>query len=569
MVSTGAAHLSVRQSAEGRYTASIDVNGQVALYRGEVLLGSATVDPVPQGQWRTLRLSVIEDIVRVSVDGVEVIALWDAQPLAAGAVSFAASDLGESVLLVDDAEIWVPLTDLPLPDEPELGLLFSDNFDAGDLSAWTLGAGWLLSPQETGQALQITNSAEAAVLNLDSYFNAAAQAQFLFNAGTVQITVRESETGRFTAALSIDGQVSLYRADELLGSASVDSWVPDGWHTLRLSAMEDVLRVSVDGTEVIAVQNPEPLATGSVSFAGSDLGESVLLVDNFELWVPLDEMPTETLVEEPELAVFFRDNFDETAVRPWLPNDWRIDFSNASLAIVTQGQSPVRFIDSSLNSVVVEAVFQISGGSVKLAVRESETGAYSAVFSPNGQVILYRGEEMLELVTTPPSDVWTWHRLRLSAIENTLRVTLDGNEIIALVDAEALPAGTVSISGAFSETGPSRILRVDEVSIKIPVADVASFPPPTSLPLDVANLPGGGDLAISESQSQMGTLDFSSDQVQSLSVNSSMVGKIAYTTWFVSGSNNPREDIHIVDATGYEGVKAECVKGLQQLQKKD
>jgi Tol biopolymer transport system component len=490
LLNVGSAHLSARQSVEGSYTASIDVNGQVALYRGEVLLGSATVDLVPVGQWRTVRLSAIEDVVRVSVDGVEVIALRDAQPLPAGVVSFAASDLGESVLLVDDAEIWVPLTDLPLPEEPELGLLFSDNFDNSDLSAWTLGANWALAPSEDGQALEITNSAEAAVLNLDSYFNVAAQAQFLFNTGSVRLTLRESEAGRYAAVLSIDGQVSLYRADELLVSAPVDSWLPDGWHTLRFSTMEDVLRVSVDGVEVIAVQNPEPLAAGSVSFVGSDLGESTLLVDNFELWVPLSEL---SVVPEPPLAVLFSDGFDTSSGREWMfGTGWTEGLSTSSRAIETRHNGEVLpMVGNNLENAVIETTVQINSGAVQLRIREGEGSSYSLVFDANGQLSLYRGETLLQSANVTPSGPWDWRLLRFSVIQNTLRAAVDGAEIMSVLDPQPLPAGQVSLVSVFPTAGAG-VLRVDEVIVLVPqnetpnigslaAVDAAAFDVPQTL----------------------------------------------------------------------------------------
>jgi hypothetical protein len=330
LVGLGSAHLSARQSAEGSYTVSVDVNGQVALYRGEVMLGSATVGLVPVGQWRTMRLSAIEDVVRVSVDGVELIALRDAQPLPAGVVSFAGSDLGESGLLVDDAEIWVPLPDFPLPEEPELGLLFSDDFDSGDLSAWTMGANWILTASEDGQAVQITGSDEETVLNTFSRLNAAAQVRFLMNSGDARLSVRSSEAGVYTSTLHIDGQVALYRGTELLTAAAGAPLTAGTWHVLRLSAVEDVLRVSVDGVEIIAIRDPEPLPSGNIALGSENLTEDSLLADDFELWVPLSEL---SAVPEPPLEELVSDDFDTSGGREWMfGTGWTEGLSNTSTA---------------------------------------------------------------------------------------------------------------------------------------------------------------------------------------------------------------------------------------------
>ncbi|MBN8591156.1 MAG: hypothetical protein J0M33_05335 [Anaerolineae bacterium] len=64
----GMFRLSLRQSDAGAYTALLSAEGQVALYQGTTALASAVVAPNQPGQWRTLRLSAIGDILRVQED---------------------------------------------------------------------------------------------------------------------------------------------------------------------------------------------------------------------------------------------------------------------------------------------------------------------------------------------------------------------------------------------------------------------------------------------------------------------------------------------------------------------
>src|SRR5690606_32428059 len=53
LLNGGAAGLSVRQSAAGSYTATLDSSGSVRLYRSGALFGEAVV-PFTAGQWYTL-----------------------------------------------------------------------------------------------------------------------------------------------------------------------------------------------------------------------------------------------------------------------------------------------------------------------------------------------------------------------------------------------------------------------------------------------------------------------------------------------------------------------------------
>lgn len=100
----GSARLSIRQSVEGAYTAVLDSSGQVALYRSGVLAETANTAPSSINRWRTMRLSAVKGIVRVTVDEVERIAVRDDAQLPPGTVSFAL--IGNGSLRVDDVRIW-------------------------------------------------------------------------------------------------------------------------------------------------------------------------------------------------------------------------------------------------------------------------------------------------------------------------------------------------------------------------------------------------------------------------------------------------------------------------------
>jgi len=103
---SGEAYLRVRESVMGNYSAYIAPTGAVTLYRSDQLVASASVTPNFN---YTLHLSAINDVVRVNVDSVEVIAITDGQPLSAGAIAIGGHNLQTdmSVVLFDNVTVSV------------------------------------------------------------------------------------------------------------------------------------------------------------------------------------------------------------------------------------------------------------------------------------------------------------------------------------------------------------------------------------------------------------------------------------------------------------------------------
>jgi subtilisin family serine protease len=177
--------------------------------------------------------------------------------------------------------------------EPPMRLLVRDLFDSGDLSHWLLGAGWAIVPSETGFALQ-ANSPDAAKLNKGAYYNAAVQMRFALTGGTAKLSLRVSSAGRYTASLDASGALLLFRGDALLGSAAVAPTAPGTWRTLRLSAVNDTVRVMLDATEWIVAQDTAPLPPGEAEIMAGAAGANAdgspiiapMLADEVFLFVP-------------------------------------------------------------------------------------------------------------------------------------------------------------------------------------------------------------------------------------------------------------------------------------------
>src|SRR5690606_28650022 len=168
----------------------------------------------------------------------------------------------------------IPETPIPTPPDewppdPVLAGLITDTFDSGDLSNWSFKeAGWALVPHDAGRALHVFNThAHARLIHTDR-LNMAVEIAVLLNHGDARLSVRHSAAGSYTVTLKASGNVNLYRANELMASAQVAPSAPDQWRTLRLSAIQDVLRVRVDGIEVIAIRDDSMLPPGGVSLSG-------------------------------------------------------------------------------------------------------------------------------------------------------------------------------------------------------------------------------------------------------------------------------------------------------------
>jgi hypothetical protein len=342
--------------------------------------------------------------------------------------------------------------------EPPLTLLFTDTFDTGSLILWNVGSGWSLTPHDDGQALQAVNSDDATTFVHNTLNNAVVQARFAMNAGMMRLSVRQSEEGAYTAILAMNGELGLYRGDQIIGTATVTPSTPGTWRTLRLSAINNIVRVSLDDTEVVTVQDTTPLPPGTFSFAGVGNTNSTLSIDDVSLWIPSNEVaatatptltvtPTPTSIAVPDYPLLFNDNFDDGMALRWhLSVGSLIVRQPPGYAIRGYGNVANRpNLPSDLSNVIAEARFKLVQGTAQILVRVSDAGSYSAVLHDNSQVDLFRGDTLVQTVQISTST--DWRRLRLAAIDNVLHVWVDGAEILTWTDDNPLPDGRVIFGG--------------------------------------------------------------------------------------------------------------------------
>jgi hypothetical protein len=180
--------------------------------------------------------------------------------------------------------------------------LLTDTFDTGALYFWTPGAGWDLIDSEGGKALSTKGGDEPVTFVHNTLTDLAVQVRVRFEAGMFRLSLRQSEAGAYTALLSAEGQVALYRGTTALASAVVAPNQPGQWRMLRLSAIGNLLRVQVDGAEVIAAQDAAPLPQGTFSFAGVGASGGVVVDDVVVEWVAPIATPTTIPVLIPTMT---------------------------------------------------------------------------------------------------------------------------------------------------------------------------------------------------------------------------------------------------------------------------
>lgn len=111
-INTGGVRLRVRNSGLGGYTAVINVNGQISLYREAVVLGTASIT-TSVGQTHDFGIIAIGGNITISVDGVAVIAVTESLPLPYGILQITSDFPGETDAHIDDLRIAATIADEP------------------------------------------------------------------------------------------------------------------------------------------------------------------------------------------------------------------------------------------------------------------------------------------------------------------------------------------------------------------------------------------------------------------------------------------------------------------------
>lgn len=156
-----------------------------------------------------------------------------------------------------------------------------------------------------------------------------------------------------------------------------------------------------------------------------------------------------SLPTEPPLSLLLTDSFDTGTLYFWtLGAGWALIPSEGGLALSSVGNDePATFVHDGLLDLAVQLRAQFVGGLFRLSLRQSAAGAYTLLLGEDGLLTLYRGAQVLTSAALPPAAPGQWRTLRFSVIGDTLRVQVDGVEVLAVQDTAPLPPGTFSFAG--------------------------------------------------------------------------------------------------------------------------
>lgn len=195
--------------------------------------------------------------------------------------------------------------------EPELALVDQETFEAELREGWWFPPGWSRIAGAGGTALHITPAQaglSSAAQAAGDYSNVLLEGHFTFASitGTAQLSVRGSGAGSYVAQLDAAGRVTLEKRGT--GGTVTSSWrdaaepqaVPGSARVMQLSAMGGSLRVTVDGIDVLTVNDATPLPQGANGIGALFAAPNgALTFDNYSVWVPANEAVPGEMTEAP------------------------------------------------------------------------------------------------------------------------------------------------------------------------------------------------------------------------------------------------------------------------------
>lgn len=99
---------------------------------------------------------------------------------------------------------------------------------------------------------------------------------------------------------------------------------------------------------------------------------------------------------------------------------------------------PTRSARENYYNVAVQVSLRIDSGAARFLVRQSSVGDYRVTLDSNGLVTLSKQGATLGSFTVNPVIPGQWRTLRFAVSDGTLRVTVDGVEIITVRDETPL-----------------------------------------------------------------------------------------------------------------------------------
>ncbi len=160
-------------------------------------------------------------------------------------------------------------------------ILYEQNFDTGSASDWHLETGWEVAPSQEGYALKGSGHVWAS-LQPGGWGDYALNFRVLLEGGNSALHANIRQIGPMRYFIGINRQ-EIYLSKQLDEQtfkhhlARVVSPV-QGWHSIEISAVGNLISIFVDGQRMVAYSDPEPLLAGGVAF--ESLAEQPVWIDD-------------------------------------------------------------------------------------------------------------------------------------------------------------------------------------------------------------------------------------------------------------------------------------------------
>lgn len=395
--------------------------------------------------------------------------------------------------------------------EPELTAVVSEPFLTSTTNDWILGSGWQLIALDGTYALQANGATEATQYALSSYGDVAVEAMIQAQQMSIELYLRQSNSGSYRLRLSPDGLVEIYKNDTVLASSTVARNSPNQWRNIRLSAIGHTLRASVDNAEVLVVTDNQPLSDGSVSFVAttsSNANSRNLLLDNIRIWIPTQNIATATSTQtsSPTPSVtttntatatqtsssitnnsyrtVFYDNFSDISENSWgVQPNWDIAYGNNNRQLrVNDSSGNIPLQGASFYNVSVDLSVNFFGGEVWVSTRNDMMQGYRATLKTNGEVNLHRGSTLLANSLISNFDNQQQHTLSLFTVDSSIVVQVDDINIVSVVDTQPLSSGNIIFGHNETNQLMVNYVQVSELESEL-VQRRSNLPPTITVPI--------------------------------------------------------------------------------------
>ncbi len=174
-----------------------------------------------------------------------------------------------------------------IPPMPALNTLYWEDFDSQPSVTNYFWEPWARISVDNRQVLELSASGEVLAFEYGTLGDAVVETNLKITSGSLRLGLRKGELGDYSIILEASGQISIYRHDVLLKTATID---PAIWHTVRFSAIQDIVSVVIDDIGIFVWRDSSPLPQGTATL--TLLGESTTFLDDFAILISQEELDT-------------------------------------------------------------------------------------------------------------------------------------------------------------------------------------------------------------------------------------------------------------------------------------